>query len=154
MHVLTVLDHPNPSSLSAAVARRFNEGAQAAGHSVELADLHAEGFDPRWSMADIEGDRTGGTTPPDVLAEQARIEKADAVSIIKIGRHLGRVKRLVEFAGLTGCAGYIERVGLDTQKIMPLADVPGDAAPYFSMILIYKGAENWIKNLSMPMETN
>ena len=62
MHVLTVLDHPNPASFSAAAAQRFNAGAEAAGHSVELADLHAEGFDPLWSMADIESD--GGDSGP------------------------------------------------------------------------------------------
>ena len=82
MHVLTVLDHPNPASLSAAVAQRFNEGAQAAGHSVELADLHAEGFDPRWTMADIDGDRANAAAPPDVLAELALIERADAVCFV------------------------------------------------------------------------
>lgn len=53
MHVLTILDHPDPTSFSAAIARRFNAGAKAAGHTVELADLHTEGFDPRWRMADI-----------------------------------------------------------------------------------------------------
>ena len=47
MHVLTVLDHPDPASFSRAAALRFNEGAEAAGHTVELADLHTEGFDPR-----------------------------------------------------------------------------------------------------------
>ena len=53
MHVLTVLDHPDPASFTAAVAKQFIAGAEAAGHSADLADLHAEGFDPRWSMADI-----------------------------------------------------------------------------------------------------
>ncbi|MEO0636315.1 MAG: NAD(P)H-dependent oxidoreductase [Pseudomonadota bacterium] len=81
MHVLTVLDHPNPKAFSAAVAREFMAGAQTAGHSTELADLNAEGFDPRWSMADIEGDKVG-KAPPDVLAEQERISRADAVAFI------------------------------------------------------------------------
>lgn len=81
MHVLTVLDHPDSASFSAAVADRFMAGARAAGHSTELADLHAEGFDPRWSMADIEAD--GGTdAPEDVRAEQDRIARADAVCLV------------------------------------------------------------------------
>ena len=54
MHVLALLDHPDPNSFSAAIARAFCAGAQDAGHTSELADLHAEQFDPRWSMADIE----------------------------------------------------------------------------------------------------
>lgn len=81
MHVLTVLDHPDPASFSAAVAKRFNAGAEAAGHSTELADLHAEGFDPRWSMADIEHD-DGASAPADVRDEQARIARADAICLV------------------------------------------------------------------------
>jgi len=81
MHVLTVLDHPNPASFSAAAAAHFMQGAQAAGHSVELADLHSEGFDPCWSMADIDGDRDGAA-PGDVQREQARIARADAICLV------------------------------------------------------------------------
>ncbi len=81
MHVLTVLDHPNPTSFSAAVAQRFMEGAQAAGHTVELADLHAEGFNALWSMEDIERDAQA-RDPADVVAEQARIERADALCLV------------------------------------------------------------------------
>ena len=81
MHVLTVLDHPNPTSFSAAVAQQFMDGASAAGHSVELADLHAEGFDPRWSMAGITAD-SNSTTLTDVANEQARIARADAICLV------------------------------------------------------------------------
>lgn len=81
MHVLTILDHPDPQSFSGAVARQFMAGAEAAGHSTELADLHAEGFDPRWSMADVTAN-DGGKAPPDVLAEQARIARADAICLV------------------------------------------------------------------------
>lgn len=76
MHVLTVLDHPNPVSFSAAVARHFMRGAEAAGHTVELADLHSEGFKPQWSKSDIEG------TPEAVTQEQARIARADAICLV------------------------------------------------------------------------
>ena len=38
---MTVLDHPNPNSFSAAIANEFMEGAQNAEHSTELADLNA-----------------------------------------------------------------------------------------------------------------
>ena len=77
MHVLTVLDHPNPDSFSGAVAQQFMAGAQAAGHTVELADLHREGFNPLWLVGDVEGE-----TPMDVVAEQARIARADAVCLV------------------------------------------------------------------------
>ena len=83
-----------------------------------------------------------------------RLQSGDAIAIIKIGRHFTRVRSLIEQAGLLERAGYLERVTLDNQKVMPLASIEEDDVPYFSMILIYKGAENWIKNLSMPMVVN
>ena len=82
MHVLTIVDHPNPASLSHAIAKRFMEGVIEAGHTTELGDLHAEGFDPRWSMADIEQDEVGGKTPADILKEQARIDQCDALCLV------------------------------------------------------------------------
>ena len=88
----------------------------------------------------------------DVLLE--RFNSGDAIAIIKIGRHFTRVRSLIEEAGLLESAGYLERVSLGNQQIMPLASVKEDHAPYFSMILIYKGAESWIKNLSIPVETS
>ena len=81
MHVLAILDHPDPGSFSAAIAREFCAGAESAGHTSELVDLHAEGFDPRWSMADIEGD-AAGRAPPDIKAEQDRIGRADAIGFV------------------------------------------------------------------------
>ena len=81
-----------------------------------------------------------------------RFASGDAIAIIKIGRHFERIKRLIEQAGLTDRAGYLERVSLENQQVMPLTDVNEKSAPYFSMILIYKGAERWIKDLEMPVE--
>lgn len=81
MHVLVVIDHPDTNSFTHGLAAKFCEGAETAGHSVEIADLHAEGFDPRWSIADIEAD-SGNATPPDILNEQARIGKCDAVCFV------------------------------------------------------------------------
>lgn len=78
---------------------------------------------------------------------RARLDESDGICIIKVGRHLQRVKNLVEEAGLMSSSAYLERVSLDNQNILRLAEVGGEAAPYFSMILIYKGAEDWILNL-------
>ncbi|MEM8749625.1 MAG: precorrin-2 C(20)-methyltransferase [Pseudomonadota bacterium] len=81
------------------------------------------------------------------------LENSDALAFIKVGRHLPRLKNLIERAGLMEQATYLERVTLENQRIMPLSKV-GTAgeptAPYFSMILIYRGAEDWIS--SLPME--
>jgi len=81
MHVLTVLSHPDPASLSHAVAKRFKEGAETSGHTTELADLHAEGFDPRWTMGDL-AQNEGLPMPDDVLREQVRIDRCDAICLV------------------------------------------------------------------------
>ncbi|PWV98974.1 precorrin-2/cobalt-factor-2 C20-methyltransferase [Hoeflea marina] len=79
-----------------------------------------------------------------------RINSAGAVAIIKIGRHFKRLRTLIEDLNLTPHAVYVERVSLAAQRLMPLSEVPDDTAPYFSMILIYKGGEDWVANLPSP----
>jgi len=81
MHVLTVLCHPNPESFSQAVAKRFVAGAESAGHTVELADLYAEGFQPLLTERDLQ-QFNGVAMPDDVLREQARIERSDALCLV------------------------------------------------------------------------
>ena len=81
MHILVVLAHPNPESFSHAVSTAFIKGAEQAGHSTELADLHAEDFDPRWSMPDL-AQFEDAPMPDDVLAEQARIDRCDAICMV------------------------------------------------------------------------
>ncbi|MEM7177572.1 MAG: precorrin-2 C(20)-methyltransferase [Pseudomonadota bacterium] len=73
----------------------------------------------------------------------ARVAAAEAVAIMKVGRHLGRLRRLIEEMGWLDQAGYVERASLPDGRAVPLADAP-DEAPYFSMILIYKGADPWL----------
>ena len=85
---------------------------------------------------------------------EERLRSGDAIAIIKIGRHFPRVRKLIERAGLLERSGYLERVTLDNQKVMPLGQVNNDRAPYFSMILIYKGAEDWIQQLAIPTEVS
>ena len=81
MHILVVLDQPDPKSFSRAVAGRFIEGAEAAGHTVELADLHAEDFNPVWRMDDF-AQMDDKPMPADVLAEQARVERCDGLALV------------------------------------------------------------------------
>ncbi len=81
----------------------------------------------------------------------AQLAQSDAIAFIKVGRHLQRVKSLIEQAGLMSQAAYLERVTLDNQRIMPLTVTGDDVAPYFSMILIYRGAEDWIASLPLPL---
>ena len=72
-----------------------------------------------------------------------RIEAADAVAIMKVGRHLPRLRALIEAMGLTDRADYVARASLGEGQATPLADAP-ETAPYFSMILISKGNDPWL----------
>tara|TARA_R110000787_G_scaffold285173_2_gene400068 strand:- start:21768 stop:22481 length:714 start_codon:yes stop_codon:yes gene_type:complete len=65
-----------------------------------------------------------------------RIQAADAVAIMKVGRHLAKVRRVLEDIGRLAGAVYVERATLADERIMPLADVGDTTAPYFSMILV------------------
>lgn len=82
-----------------------------------------------------------GTLPDDAL--RPRIEAAQAVAIMKVGRHLPRLRALIDAMGLTARAGYVERASMDAQAVAPLAEAPAEA-PYFSMILISNGDDPWL----------
>ena len=85
MHVLVVVSHPNTSSMTHSVARWIAEEVGTSGRTVEIADLTAEGFDPRFGAADVAvlAVLADGAVPPaDALAEQARIDRADALVLV------------------------------------------------------------------------
>ena len=79
--------------------------------------------------------------PDDAL--EARLMSADSAAIIKVGRHLGRVRDVLGRIGKLDCSRYVERATLPQEKTMPLSEVTGDGAPYFSMILVYDGSGLW-----------
>ncbi|MFK7901389.1 MAG: precorrin-2 C(20)-methyltransferase [Nitratireductor sp.] len=80
----------------------------------------------------------------------AQLEACQAAVIMKVGRHFDRIRKNIEQSGLLRNAAYLERVTLDSQKVMPLESVEAGKAPYFSLIIIYKGAENWVANQTIP----
>lgn len=84
MHALIVVAHPESHSLTHSVAVRVGEGLVAADpvNTFELADLAAQGFDPRFSTADLAVHRSLAMPPADVVAEQARIDRADALVLV------------------------------------------------------------------------
>lgn len=92
--------------------------------------------------------------PLDSAAISAKLEICDAAAIIKVGRHFGRIAGLLNEMGLESCAAYAERVTLDEQKLLPLEAVGDDAVPYFSLILVYKGAESWVARFAPNKEGN
>lgn len=82
MHSLIVVSHPLPESLTAAVARQIGGGLEQGGHSFEIADLSAEGFDPRFTANDVAVHLKQAHVDPAVAAEQARIGRADALVLV------------------------------------------------------------------------
>lgn len=82
-----------------------------------------------------------GPLPEDEL--RSRIEGAESVVIMKVGRHLGKIRAVITDLGLLSEAVYVERATLATEVVTPLAEAPAKA-PYFSMILITKGADPWL----------
>lgn len=84
MHSLIVVSHPNRASLTHAVGHQVAEAIRAADgdNSAEFADLSAEGFDPRFSISDIETINRIAAPPASILAEQARIDRADALVLV------------------------------------------------------------------------
>jgi precorrin-2/cobalt-factor-2 C20-methyltransferase len=69
----------------------------------------------------------------------ARLVMCDTAVIIKLGRYLPKVRRVLDRLGLVDGAIYVEHATLPTQLIAPLASIEPDRAPYFSMALIAKG---------------
>ena len=82
MHALIVVAHHDPQSLTHSLAAQVAAGLSASGHTFEIADLAAEGFDPRYNAADQRVHRTCAEPPADVVAEQARIDRADALVLV------------------------------------------------------------------------
>ncbi|WIV51018.1 precorrin-2 C(20)-methyltransferase [Marivivens sp. LCG002] len=74
---------------------------------------------------------------------RARIEGAESVVIMKVGRHLPKIRAVIESLGLTDKASYVERATLPEEVVLPLSKAP-EKAPYFSMILLTKGEDPWL----------
>jgi len=74
---------------------------------------------------------------------RARINGAESVAILKVGRHLAKIRGVIEELGFAGQAVYVERASLPDEVVRPLAEAP-ESAPYFSMILLTKGADPWL----------
>lgn len=84
MRNLMVISHPDPDSLTHAVAAAVANGLRHSdpAASVEVADLAAEGFDPRETARDLAAHLLTATPAPDVIAEQQRIDRADRLVLV------------------------------------------------------------------------
>ena len=83
MKVLVVFDHPRRDSFCGAVLDAFLAGLAAAGHAAEVADLRAEGFDPRMPVSDEpDWENPEKVYSEAVRWEQARVVRNDAVAFV------------------------------------------------------------------------
>ncbi|GKW12380.1 NAD(P)H-dependent oxidoreductase [Pectobacterium punjabense] len=84
MHALLVVSHPVNTSLTHSVATAIAEGIVGVNptNTFEIADLTQEGFNPVFSVSDMAAFQRTGATPPDVIAQQSRIDNADALVLV------------------------------------------------------------------------
>jgi NAD(P)H dehydrogenase (quinone) len=82
MNWYIVLAHPNSASLNHRVCQAFIQGLEQAGAAWELNDLYASGFNPVMAGSDFNQFTGDGPLPADVLAEQARLGRSDALALI------------------------------------------------------------------------
>jgi precorrin-2/cobalt-factor-2 C20-methyltransferase len=76
---------------------------------------------------------------PAPLAEDdlvARLEAAEAAAVIKVGRHLAKVRHVLERLGRVESARYVSRATMADAVVCPLSEIEANSAPYFSMILV------------------
>jgi len=87
----------------------------------------------------------------DVLAiipatkSEAEIERllaaADAAVVMKVGRHLPKLRRVLARLGLEAGARVVERVGLDGERVLSLDQATQAGPIYFSLILVHRVKE-------------
>ena len=79
------------------------------------------------------------TVLPGALPEyelERRLADADAAVVMKIGRHLAKVRRALDRTGRLERAIYVERGTMTNAAIMPLVDKLDTYAPYFAIVLV------------------
>lgn len=77
---LLVTAHPDSDSLTHHVAARLASALRP--RAVEVADLHREQFDPRFTPADRRAYHEGGNYPPDVAHEHRRLDRATDLVLV------------------------------------------------------------------------
>lgn len=85
MKVLIIFCHPSEESFTYHVKESFVNGLIKAGHTYEISDLYAMNFNPVMSEKEYKREafyRDDMDVPEDVLAEQQKINSADAIAFI------------------------------------------------------------------------
>ena len=69
---------------------------------------------------------------------EQRLLNTDAAVIMKVGRHLTKIRRVLRHLRLEHCAHYVEHATMPNQQIIPIENLEAQNVPYFSMILVRK----------------
>ena len=75
---------------------------------------------------------------PATLSEEAleaRLAIPEVAAVVKVGRHLAKVRRVLQRLGRSQRARYVEHAGMDGERVLALDDVGDGPAPYFSIVL-------------------
>ena len=84
------------------------------------------------------------TILPGPLEEKELIQRlldTDAAAIIKVGKHLPKIRRVLRHLRLEHCAKYVEHATMHSQQIIPIENLVAQKVPYFSMILVRKNMD-------------
>jgi precorrin-2/cobalt-factor-2 C20-methyltransferase len=83
--------------------------------------------------------------PATLDADRLREEllTCESAAIIKVGRHLPKIRNILGTLDLAPRAMVIVKATHDDQRTMALLEVTEDTLPYFSTILVYTGREAW-----------
>ena len=79
------------------------------------------------------------TVLPATLPEaelERRLAEADAAVVMKVGRHLPKLRRALKKSGRLPRAIYVERGTMAAEIMIPLAAKRDDEAPYFAVVLV------------------
>ncbi|TDS83816.1 NAD(P)H-dependent oxidoreductase [Nesterenkonia aurantiaca] len=81
MHLLSVFSHPFNNKYPSAVMNAFHEPFNGPEHTIDVLDLHREGFDPRFTEED-HAHFWGGPIPAGITEMHERVEAADRLAFI------------------------------------------------------------------------
>jgi precorrin-2/cobalt-factor-2 C20-methyltransferase len=94
-----------------------------------------------WSAAGLpmaQGDDVFTVLPATLSEDELahRLAEADAAVVMKVGRHLSKLRRALAASGKLARAIYVERGTMADAVMIPLAAKPDDDAPYFAVVLV------------------
>ncbi len=76
-----------------------------------------------------------GTLSEDELVR--RMQTAEALVVMKVGRNLPRIRRALQRTGRLDAAWLVQNGTTDSEQVARLGDVSDDACPYFAIVLVH-----------------